>query len=198
EILSRVFEPFFTTKEVGKGTGLGLSMVYGFVKQSGGHAKIYSEAGFGTAVKIYLPPRRPPEQAQAAPPAEATAPGTFSGSILLVEDDPLVQATVAAKLRRMGYEVTVAGTGMEAIDAVADNPRFDLVFSDVVMPGPMTGADLAREIPKRWPEIKILLTSGYTAAASLGKIQIPPDIKLLSKPYSNTDLSAAVREALET
>lgn len=195
EIVERAFVPFFTTKEVGKGTGLGLSMVYGFVKQSGGHAMIYSEKGLGTVVKIYLP-----AMDQVAPsgdqPTEVgeVRPGT--GSILLVEDDAIVRQSISGKLTRLGYKVVTASNALEAIETLKRNPNFNLVFSDVIMPGPMNGADLVREVRRRWPTMNVLLTSGYTESTVLGKINLPTDVSLLSKPYSNGDLARIIGEAI--
>ncbi|MHB1204702.1 MAG: ATP-binding protein [Rhodospirillaceae bacterium] len=194
-VVERAFTPFFTTKEVGKGTGLGLSMVYGFVKQSGGHAKIYSEVGLGTAIKIYLPAVDQAATATARRDGDI-APAGGSGSILLVEDDELVRQSISAKLTALGYAVLTAKTAAEAIEILQKTPDFDLVFSDVIMPGPMNGADLVREVRRRWPNMNLLLTSGYTEATVLGKVDMPVDIKLLSKPYSNADLARTIRRAI--
>lgn len=194
-VLERAFVPFFTTKEVGKGTGLGLSMVYGFVKQSGGNAKIYSEVGLGTVVRIYLPALARGAAAESGQERrEALTPG--KGSILLVEDDELVRQSISNRLTRLGYSVLTASDAHEAIETLQRIPDFDLVFSDVVMPGAMTGADLVREIRQRWPRMNVLLTSGYTESTVLGKIKMPVDVKLLSKPYSNADLATTVREVI--
>ncbi|MBY0510914.1 MAG: PAS domain S-box protein [Rhodospirillaceae bacterium] len=196
DVVEKAFQPFFTTKEVGQGTGLGLSMVYGFVKQSGGHAKIYSEIGHGTTVKIFLPPTQ--ESLLDGAAAEERAVQTAgSEKVLLVEDDDLVRQSVESKLLRMGYAVTPVCSAAEAIRMLEQNPYFDLVFTDVIMPGAMTGADLARDVMRRWPGIKVLMTSGYTEASALGKVKLPEGVRLLSKPYSNADLSAAFRDALE-
>ena len=196
-VIDRAFVPFFTTKEVGKGTGLGLSMVYGFVKQSGGHVKIYSEMGLGTVIKIYLPALD-----QVANPENQTASdGTAVagvGSILLVEDDTIVRHSISNKLARLGYSVTTASTALEAIDILKGNANFDLAFSDVIMPGPMNGADLVREVRRRWPAMKVLLTSGYTESTVLGKVNLPTDVRLLSKPYSNTELAQVISEVIGT
>jgi len=194
-VIERAFVPFFTTKEVGKGTGLGLSMVYGFVKQSGGHIKIYSEMGHGTVFKIYLPALSHGAQQGESNAGSAAAAGG-SGSILLVEDDELVRQSISNKLTSLGYDVFTADNAHEAIETLKSRPHFDLVFSDVVMPGAMSGADLVREVRRRWPQINVLLTSGYTESTIQGKIQLPSDVKLLSKPYSNVELAAAIREAL--
>ena len=193
EIMEKAFTPFFTTKEVGKGTGLGLSMVYGFVKQSGGNAKIYSEEGYGTVVKIYLPAVEAVAEAEPAQPLRSYH---GSGSILIVEDDELVRQSISNKLTGFGYEVLTAPTAHHAIEILNATPHFDLVFSDVIMPGPMNGADLVREVRTRWPKMNVLLTSGYTESTVLGKVNVPPDVKLLSKPYSNAELADTVRAAM--
>jgi len=197
DILERAFVPFFTTKEVGKGTGLGLSMVYGFVKQSGGHARIYSEVGLGTVVKIYLPAL---DQAAQASPEHPGDDRSYSGtgSILLVEDDPIVRQSIGNKLTRLGYAVATANAAEEAMEMLKTGPHFDLVFSDVIMPGTMSGVDLIREVRLRWPAMKVLLTSGYTESTVLGKVNLPPDVRLLSKPYSNAELAGAISEALKS
>lgn len=193
EVMEKAFTPFFTTKEVGRGTGLGLSMVYGFVKQSGGNAKIYSEEGFGTVVKIYLP--AVDAVADAAPVQEHRR-HHGSGSILIVEDDELVRQSISNKLTGFGYEVLTAPTAHDAIEILNATPHFDLVFSDVIMPGPMNGADLVREVLARWPKMNVLLTSGYTESTVLGKVNVPPGVRLLSKPYSNAELADTVRAAM--
>ena len=193
EVMEKAFTPFFTTKEVGRGTGLGLSMVYGFVKQSGGNAKIYSEEGYGTVVKIYLP--AVDAVADAAPVQEYRR-HHGSGSILIVEDDELVRQSISNKLTGFGYEVLTAPTAHDAIEILNATPHFDLVFSDVIMPGPMNGADLVREVLARWPKMNVLLTSGYTESTVLGKVNVPSGVRLLSKPYSNAELADTVRAAM--
>lgn len=193
EVMEKAFTPFFTTKEVGRGTGLGLSMVYGFVKQSGGNAKIYSEEGYGTVVKIYLPAVEAVAEAEPAPQQRYHR-GT--GSILIVEDDELVRQSISNKLTGFGYEVLTAPTAHDAIEILNATPNFDLVFSDVIMPGPMNGADLVREVQSRWPKMNVLLTSGYTESTVLGKVNVPAGVKLLSKPYSNAELADTVRAAM--
>jgi PAS domain S-box-containing protein len=194
EIVDKAFAPFFTTKEVGQGSGLGLSMVYGFVKQSGGYARIYSEVGLGTVVKLYLPVA---SQMQATR-EQAIAPSRVvgGGAVLVVEDDIVVRDTTAARLTHLGFQVVAVGNAQEALDALKATPHFDLVFSDVIMPGSMDGADLVREVRRRWPKIGVLLASGYTATTVFAKVNLPPDVQLLSKPYSNSDLATAVRAAM--
>lgn len=198
EVRAKAFEPFFTTKEVGKGTGLGLSMVYGFVQQSGGHARIDSAPGSGTAINIFLPLAAPPAAKTEPLKAAVGAPGgASSAAILLVEDDELVRQSVESRLLRLGYRVTAVETAADAIATLEQNPAFNLVFTDVIMPGTMTGADLARQVLARWPGIKVLATSGYTESTMLGKVQIPAGVLLLSKPYSNAELAKTVGDALQ-
>ena len=194
-VIARAFEPFFTTKEEGQGTGLGLSQVYGWVKQSGGHIKIYSELGHGTTIKLYLPradvPRGDEDAAEAAVPAL-----TGSETILVVEDNPKVRSTVLRQLRDLGYSTLEAGGGEAALDLVRSPLAFDLLLTDVVMPGGMTGYELARQARVIRPELRVLFTSGYTelAASSGQKIESGP---LLSKPYRKADLARAIRAVLD-
>lgn len=199
DVIDHAFEPFFTTKGVGKGTGLGLSMVYGLIKQSGGHAKIYSVLGSGTTIKLYLPAstEKVAADVKPLPKAVATAPAAGAGNLLLVEDDDLVRKSVTAKLQRLGYIVTSVASAAEAITMLESRSDFKVMLSDVMMPGTMTGADLAREVLKRWSHIGVLLSSGYTESSIGSKAQIPEGVRLLSKPYSNADLAAALQETLE-
>ena len=193
-ILSKVFEPFFTTKEVGKGTGLGLSMVYGFVKQSGGHVKIYSEEGHGTTIKLYLP-----QADQTAPLADAAPVLPVQGgteSVLVVEDDILVRDFVAAQLISLGYRVFTAGNAAEALAVIESGADFDLLFTDVIMPGPMNGRQLVDAALRRRPALKVLFTSGYTENAIVHHGRLDPGVLLLSKPYRKSDLARLIREAL--
>jgi CheY-like chemotaxis protein len=194
-LLDKVFDPFFTTKDVGKGSGLGLSMVYGFVKQSNGHIKIYSEPGHGTAVKLYLP------QATGVPDAPATEPGISGAehgdeSILIVEDDALVREYVVTHVGRFGYRTLAAGNAAEAL-AIIDGPeRIDLLFTDVIMPGGMNGRQLATEALRRRPGLKVLYTSGYTENAIVHHGRLDAGVLLLPKPYLSSDLARRIRTAL--
>jgi signal transduction histidine kinase/CheY-like chemotaxis protein len=194
-LLDKVFEPFFTTKEVGKGSGLGLSMVYGFVKQSNGHIKIYSEESHGTTVKLYLP------AAAGVPDALAAETGISGGeygdeSILIVEDDALVREYVVTQISRFGYHTMAAGNAAEAL-AIIDGPeRFDLLFTDVIMPGGLNGRQLATEAQKRRPELKVLYTSGYTENAIVHHGRLDAGVLLLPKPYLSSDLARMIRTAL--
>ncbi|MGO8909529.1 MAG: CHASE3 domain-containing protein [Bradyrhizobium sp.] len=195
EVRDRVFEPFFTTKEVGKGSGLGLSMVYGFVKQSGGHVRIYSEEGHGTTIRLYLPPAAGPAEAAIS----AIAP-TWGGSetILVVEDDPLVRNFVVAQLQSLGYQTIAAADGRAAIGLVAGGEPFDLLFTDVIMPGGMSGRELADEVEKRRPGTKVLYTSGYTDNAIVHHGRLDEGVLLLTKPYRKPQLDEMVRRALKS
>ena len=196
EHLARVFEPFFTTKEVGKGTGLGLSMVYGFVKQSKGHVKLYSEPGLGTTVRLYLP--RADQQADAADLRGAQA-LAYGGTerILLVEDNELVRQVAEQQLAALGYTVRTAAHGREALAILQAGEPFDLLFTDVVMPGGMTGRDLAAAALKLRPGLKVLYTSGYTENSIVHHGRLDKGVHLLNKPYRQVDLARKVREVLD-
>ena len=194
-LLDKVFEPFFTTKEVGKGSGLGLSMVYGFVKQSNGHIKIYSEEGHGTTVKLYLP------QAAASPDAPAAETGVLGGehgdeSILVVEDDALVRDYVTTQIKRLGYHTLAASNAAEAMAIIDGSERIDLLYTDVIMPGGMNGRQLAIEAVKRRPGLKVLYTSGYTENAIVHHGRLDAGVLLLPKPYLSSDLARMIRTAL--
>ncbi|HZQ12586.1 MAG TPA: ATP-binding protein [Pseudolabrys sp.] len=193
EVLARVFEPFFTTKEVGKGTGLGLSQVYGFAKQSGGTATISSTEGRGTAVTIFLPRSREALPA-ALPAAPAQAAAESLGTVLLVEDNGDVAEVGAGLLRQLGYQVRSVANAQAALAALRLDAGVDLVFSDILMPGGMNGLDLAHEIGERFPDIPVLLTTGYSASA---KDAVRRGLVVLQKPYDLEALSRNIREAVE-
>ncbi|MFN4354249.1 PAS domain S-box protein [Parvibaculum sp.] len=196
DVIERAFEPFFTTKDVGKGSGLGLSMVFGFVKQSGGHAKIYSEEGEGTSVKLYFPRVRSGEAAEIEHrPDEDVAGG--NEHILVVEDDMLVREHLVAQLRDLGYRVTDASSGTEAYEVIKRMEDIDLLFTDVVMPGGMNGRQLAEAALKLRPELRVLYTSGYTENAIIHHGRLDAGVHLLSKPYRRQEMAAKVRKALE-
>jgi PAS domain S-box-containing protein len=195
EVIARVFDPFFTTKKDGKGSGLGLSMIYGFVKQSQGHVDIYSELGQGTTVKLYLP--RAAATAEKAEPrrTEAAIEGGAE-KILLVEDDDLVRKHVLAQLEALGYRVVAVRSGPDAIDALRSRTDFDLLFTDIVIPGGMNGKQLADEARKLHPDLPVLFTSGYTENAILHHGRLNPGVYLLNKPYRLNGLAAKVRMVL--
>jgi PAS domain S-box-containing protein len=197
EVIGRVFEPFYTTKEVGKGSGLGLSMVYGFAKQSNGHVAIYSEPGLGTTVRLYLPrvgtdaPRSPePDTGD-----EEIAPrGTET--ILVAEDDPFVRASVVRRLESLGYTVISAVAGDDAMDKLRENPDIDMLFTDIIMPGGMSGwelADLARQLRAGLP---VVFSSGYALDTLVEKGLASARSIVLTKPYRKVELARRIREAL--
>jgi CheY-like chemotaxis protein len=198
EMMDRVFEPFFTTKDVGKGTGLGLSMVYGFVKQSGGHVKIYSEPGEGTTVKLYLP-RLTGLVAEEEAPGETLVPeGISEETILVCEDDDDVRAYSVEVLRELGYRVLEAHDGPSALRLLErQEGRVDLLFTDVVLPSGMTGADVANEARKLRPDIKVLFTTGYARNAIVHQGRLDPGVQLITKPFSYADLAARIRDLLD-
>jgi PAS domain S-box-containing protein len=194
--LERVFDPFFTTKEIGKGTGLGLSMVFGFVKQSGGHIKIYSEEGHGTTVKIYLPRATGLEQT-AAEAAIATAQVEGgSETVLVVEDDAMVRKYVVTQVESLGYTTFEAANAAEALKLIDGNPTIDLLFTDVIMPGTMNGRLLADEALRRRPALRTLYTSGYTENAIVHHGRLDSGVLLLAKPYRKSELARMLRMAL--
>jgi len=193
-LLDKVFEPFFTTKESGKGTGLGLSMVYGFVKQSGGQIKVTSQEGQGTTIKLYLP--RSSGAAEKADEAPTSALQGGNETILVVEDDALTRKFVVSQLESLGYKIVSAATGTEALALVAHGLTFDLLFTDVIMPGGLNGRQLAEEIAQRLPSLRVLYTSGYAENAIVHDGQLDPGIALLNKPYRKADLARRIRETL--
>jgi PAS domain S-box-containing protein len=197
DIIGRVFEPFFTTKAVGKGSGLGLSMIYGFAKQSEGHVEIESEVDRGTSVRLYLPrSTRVPERAPAV--VRRSEPTAAAGElILVVEDNATVRKSVVRQLQKLGYRTLEAEDGQEALAILDRDPRIDLLFSDVVMPGGLSGRQLAAAVRRKRPHIKILLTSGFpdkAGDARAGERKEP----VLGKPYRQRDLALKLREILQT
>jgi PAS domain S-box-containing protein len=195
EVIAHAFDPFFTTKPEGKGTGLGLSMVYGFVKQSGGHVKIYSEPGNGTTVKLYLPRSKDSEELLTVTETRSAVGGTET--ILVAEDDDQVRGTVVDTLQELGYQVLAASDAEKALAIVKTGIKIDLLFTDVVMPGPLRSPDLARLAREHLPGITVLFTSGYTQNAIVHGGRLDHGVELLSKPYSREDLARRIRSALE-
>jgi signal transduction histidine kinase/ActR/RegA family two-component response regulator len=193
--MAQALDPFFTTKPPGEGTGLGLPQVYGLVKQLGGHLKIYSEPGQGTTVKLYLPRSLALETASSLPAARMTVTGRET--VLLVDDDDIVRATVSAMLAELGYTVIEAPGGTEALAILRQGEKIDLLFTDVVMPGPLSGRKLADEARKLDPTLRVLYTSGYTENAIVHHGQLDPGVELLSKPYSRDELGAKLRRVLD-
>ncbi len=198
EVAERAFEPFFTTKEVGQGTGLGLPQVYGFVKQSGGHVKIYSEPGEGTTVKLYLPRlAAEPEGDLAAEPA--LPPASAAGeTILVVEDDPDVRSYSAEILRSLGYRVIEAPAGPAALRLIEEEPEIRLLFTDVGLPGGFNGRQLADEAQRRRPDLAVLFTTGYARNAIVHQGRLDPGVELIVKPFTAANLGAKVRQVLQS
>jgi CheY-like chemotaxis protein len=196
-IVARVFDPFFTTKPEGRGTGLGLSQVHGFLKQSGGHVKIYSEPGQGTTVKLYLP--RYMGQEVAAQDMVRAAPRQSDGAeiILVVEDDRRVRATTVGLLQELGYTVHEAATALAALQILEAEPDIRLLFTDVVMPE-MNGRRLADEVLARRPGIKILFTTGYTRNAVVHNGILDVGVHMIAKPFTIDALAQKIREVLDT
>jgi signal transduction histidine kinase/DNA-binding response OmpR family regulator len=192
EVIARAFEPFFTTKREGEGTGLGLSMAYGFVKQSNGHIRIYSEVGSGTTIKIYLPRSMQPEvelpNLRNAPVVGGTE------TILVVEDDLAVQATVVDMLQGLGYRVLKASDGQGALTILQSGIPIDMLFTDVVMPGPVRSIEVARQAKQMFPAIEVLFTSGYTQNAIVHGGRLDPGVELISKPYRRDELARKIRQ----
>ncbi len=200
EVLENIFQPFFTTKPIGQGTGLGLSMVYGFIKQSGGHISVYSEVGHGTSVKMYLPQKgvgQVADGAKAEAIVEAVVLPTRKTKILVVEDQEAVRAVASGFLEDFGYDVVQAGDGFQALAVLQEEPEIDLMFSDVVMPGGMNGFDLAQAAQSLRPDLKVVHTSGYPKGAMVH--QDEPRFKkgfIIMKPYRRDDLQKIIKDAL--
>lgn len=196
EVAEQAFEPFFTTRAPGEGTGLGLSSVYGFVKQSGGHARIYSEPGEGTTVRLYLPVVTDDDTQPASEPTLIDMKG-YGEEILVVEDDDNLRANVKTQLEGLGYRVRVAADADEALRVLDESPIIDLMFTDIVMPGRLNGRELAEAAHRRRPSLRILFTSGYSRHAVVRNGKLDDGLHLLSKPYRLADIAKALREALE-
>lgn len=196
EHMEQIFEPFFTTKEIGKGTGLGLSMVYGFVKQSGGHIRVYSELGEGTSIKLYFPRSLIRRTDVALKRSNQIALGGTE-TVLVVEDDKLVRNYVVGQLKSLGYAVLEAAEASSALEILHQIPDIDLLFTDVVMPGGMGGRELSMEARALRPNIKILFTSGYTENSIVHNGKLDAGIELLSKPYRREQLALKLRKVLD-
>jgi len=196
EVMARVFEPFFTTKEVGKGTGLGLPMVYGFVRRSGGHVRVYSDVGIGTTVRLYFPRQTAAERSDS--PAEgAEAPPRGTETVLVVEDDDLVAVVTCERLRHLGYGVLHARSGPEAVALLEQGMAIDALITDMVMPGGMSGADVIRRFREVRPDLPAIATSGYALAAAVRNGSLPPGTVMLGKPHRLAELAKAVRACLD-
>ncbi len=198
EVVARAFEPFYTTKEVGKGSGLGLSMIYGFVKQSNGHVSIYSEPGLGTTVRIYLP-----HVASDAPGSEKIRPNEDAipkghETILIAEDDPFVRSSVIQRVEALGYKVVAAVNGNDALLKLKANPEIDMLFTDIVMPGGMSGWELADQARQIRPGLPVVYSSGYALETLVKEGRAPAQSIILTKPYRKTELALRLREAFAT
>jgi CheY-like chemotaxis protein len=198
EVAQRVFEPFFTTKPVGKGTGLGLSQVYGFMKQSGGHVALYSEPGQGTTVKLYLPRYRGTEETAPSTEDRQDAPGRNGNgeTVLVVEDDEMVRRFTVEALRETGYRVLEAADGPGGLALLGRNPDTALLFTDVVLAGPLNGRKLADEALRQRPDLKVVFTTGYTRNAIIHHGRLDEGVNFLGKPFTARDLYEKIRTVL--
>jgi PAS domain S-box-containing protein len=196
DVCARALEPFFTTKDVGKGSGLGLSMVFGFVKQSGGHLSIYSEVGEGTSVKIYLPRVRTTESETVRPETQGDIPLARGETLLVVEDDVEVRTLVVSLLRDLGYGIREAGNAKAALSLLDELPRPNLLLTDVVLPNGMSGRDLVEVVERRLPGTAVLYMSGYSEDSIVHHGRLDEGVLLLQKPFRMADLARAVRRAL--
>jgi signal transduction histidine kinase/CheY-like chemotaxis protein len=195
EMLGRIFDPFFTTKEQGKGTGLGLSMVYGFMKQSGGHINVYSEPGFGTTFRLYIPRAQDSSVRSTEPATKEIAAGSGE-TVLVVEDNASLRRVAERQLKELGYRVLEADNAKSAL-AILKREQVDVLFTDVVMPGGTTGIELAEKAQAQWPKLRVMLVSGFPDVR-LGENGITPvATRLLNKPYRKQELAVALRETLE-
>jgi CheY-like chemotaxis protein len=196
EVIRRAFEPFFTTKPTGEGTGLGLSMIYGFVQQSGGQVRIYSEVGQGTTMCLYLPRHHGDEGAKALA-ATAAAPHTGAGeTVLVVDDEPTVRMLVAEVLEQLNYLPVEAGDGAAALRVLRSDARVDLLVTDVALPGGMNGRQLVDAARELRPELRVLFITGYAENALVGNKQLAPNMRVLTKPFTIEALAAGIRDVL--
>ncbi len=196
EVLSKAFDPFFTTKEVGQGTGLGLSQVYGFVKQSGGHVKIYSEVDQGTTVKLYLPRLAAAAASEDRNEIQFVDHIRAKGTVLLVEDEEDVRIFTTEVLRELGYQVTAASNGASALTALSTMTQLDLLFTDIGLPDGMDGRQLADEVTRRRPGIKVLFTTGYARNATIHHGRLDPGVELIVKPFTQASLGRKLEKML--
>jgi PAS domain S-box-containing protein len=197
EVIAKAFDPFFTTKEVGQGTGLGLSQVHGFIKQSGGHIKIYSEVGSGTTVKMYLPRYFPADSVKQAPSAAASVPQGKGETILVVEDEPDVRSFTVEMLRELGYRVIEAPDSASGLRSLEAHREINLLFTDIGLPGAMNGRQLAEEAQRRRASLKVLFTTGYARNAIVHHGRLDPGVQLILKPFTYQALAAKLRRVLD-
>ena len=195
ETMSQIFEPFFTTKEAGKGTGLGLSMVFGFLRQSGGHVSVYSELGIGTTFRLYLPRTTADGAVREVEDIQPAARGAGE-TVLVVEDNPAMRRIATRQLRDLSYRVLECDRAAAALD-VLQRERVDLLLTDIIMPGGLDGIELAHLAQERWPALKVVLTSGFPQARVDGNGDLLGRLRLLSKPYHKEELADALRAALD-
>jgi PAS domain S-box-containing protein len=196
EVMAKAFDPFFTTKDIGHGTGLGLSQVYGFIKQSRGHVKIYSEIGEGTTIKLYLP-RAHAVPAEAEVDVAQPVAGSKDETILVVEDDPDVRAYSCETLAELGYTIVAAENGAAALRLLAANPKVRVLFSDIGLPGGMNGRQLSEEARKLRPDLKVLFTTGYARNAIVHDGRLDPGVELITKPFIQATLAEKLRDILD-
>jgi CheY-like chemotaxis protein len=196
--IARVFEPFFTTKEPGKGTGLGVSQVYGFVQQSGGHVKVSSEPGQGTTVRIFLPKHAGPATIEPSIDWKISPLGMAGETTLVVEDDDDVRTHIVETLRELGYRVVEAHDGASALRLLARQAKVDLFFTDIVLPGGMSGAQLAAEARGLRPGMKILFATGYARSPAAHRGRLDTGLELITKPFTYASLAAKVRDVLDS
>jgi CheY-like chemotaxis protein len=196
--IEKAFEPFFTTKGVGKGTGLGLSQVYGFVRQSAGHVRIYSEIGEGTTIKIYLPRHHGQEEQEEESDRSGGAHHAIGAeTVLVVEDDDALRMYDVEILNDLGYNVLPAANAAAALEILGRGHKIDLLFTDVVMPGGMNGRQLADEAVRRRPGLKVLFTTGYTRNAIVHHGRLDPGVEMIGKPFTYQELGTRIRAVLD-
>lgn len=196
EVLEHIFEPFFTTKDRGRGTGLGLAMVFGFMKQSGGHINVYSEVDVGTTFRLYLPRQHSVTEVETVESKPELAKGN-NETILVVEDDADIRKLVVLTLGTLGYRTIEADNASKALSLLEGGQHIDLVLSDIVMAGKLDGLDLAQIVPKKWPQVKIVLTSGFPDTKMGEELDTLTNVRLLSKPYRRAELAAVLRSVLD-
>jgi len=198
DVIAQAFDPFFTTKPMGQGTGLGLSMVYGFVRQSGGQVRIYSEVGHGTTMCLYLPRHFASEDdrlAAALPPEDP--PSAAGETVMVVDDEPTIRMLLADVLNGQGYTVIEAEEGATALRILQSDARVDLLITDVGLPGGMNGRQLADAARMTRPDLKVLFITGYAENAIIGNAQLAPGMQLLTKPFVIEDLAGRIRSMID-
>jgi CheY-like chemotaxis protein len=198
DVQHHAFEPFYTTKDAGEGSGLGLSMVYGFAKQSEGHVTIYSEVGVGTTVKLYLPRHYGAGEITREKTLAEEMPRAHGETVLVVEDDADLRTLVVVMLESLGYDVLETSTGKGALEILGRSSRVSLLLTDVVLPGGMSGRQIAEEADRRDPGLPILFMSGYSENAIIHQGRLDANVQLLQKPFRKADIAREVRKALDS